>query len=62
MEDDLKILENGRRPQYFGKWETTSICWQMEDNLNVLEMEDNLKWKLTSIFCPMENDLNILAN
>ena len=22
MEDELNILENGRQPQYFGKWKT----------------------------------------
>ena len=41
MEDDLNILENGRRLlnlangrrlQYFGKWKTTSISWLMEDD------------------------------
>jgi hypothetical protein len=32
IEDDLNILANGRLPQYFGKWKTTSIVWQMEDN------------------------------
>ena len=36
MEDNLYILENERRPLYFGKWKTTSICWQMEDDLNIL--------------------------
>jgi hypothetical protein len=36
MEEDLNILANGRRPQYFGKWKMTSIFWQIEDDLNVL--------------------------
>jgi hypothetical protein len=36
MENILYFLVNGRRPQYFGKWKTTLILWQMEDNLNVL--------------------------
>ena len=31
MEDNLNILANGRQPQYFGKWKTTLIFWQMED-------------------------------
>jgi hypothetical protein len=35
MEDDLNIWVNGRRPQDFGKWKTTSGFWQMEDNLNI---------------------------
>ena len=35
MEDDNNLFQNGRRPQYFGKWKTTSISWQMEDNLNI---------------------------
>ena len=54
MQDDLNILENGRRPQslengrlpqYSGKWKTspiwkmTSFIWKMEDNLNYLENE-----------------------
>jgi hypothetical protein len=30
MEDDLNILANGKKPQYFGKWKKTSIFWQME--------------------------------
>jgi hypothetical protein len=42
MEDNLNILANDRRPQYFGKWKTTSIVWQMEDHLNIWQMEDNL--------------------
>jgi hypothetical protein len=37
MEDNLNYLENGRRAQLFGKWETTSIIWKMYDNLNYLE-------------------------
>jgi hypothetical protein len=54
LEDDLNSWANGRRPQFFGKWKTTSILWQngrqpqffakMEDNLNSLA-----KWKTTSI-------------
>ena len=26
-------LANGRRPQFSGNWKTTSIFWQMEDDL-----------------------------
>jgi hypothetical protein len=60
MEDDLNFVPNGRRPQYFGKWKTTSIFRQMEDDPIFWEMEDNLniladgrwlqyfgKWKTT---------------
>ena len=36
MADDLDILENGKRPQDFGNWKTTSILWKIEDNLNIL--------------------------
>ena len=35
MEDDLKILANGRRPQYFGKRKLESISFNMEEDLNV---------------------------
>ena len=44
MEDDLNIDLNGRQPQFQGKWKKTSICWQMEDNLHFLQMEDNLNF------------------
>jgi hypothetical protein len=37
MEDDLSFLENGRRPQFFFKWKTTSILLKMEDDLNSFE-------------------------
>ena len=37
MEDDLNILENGRQPQFFSKWKTTSIFLKLEDNLNCFE-------------------------
>ena len=33
LEDDLTFLANGRRPQSFGKWKTTSIFLKMEDDL-----------------------------
>ena len=72
MEDDLNYLENGLRPQFFGKWKTNSISrkwkaisilWQMEDNLNSLEngRRPQLfgKWKTTSIIWKMEDDLNL---
>ena len=34
MEDDLKQIVNGRQPNFFLKWKTTSILLSMEDNLN----------------------------
>jgi hypothetical protein len=37
MEDNLNILANGRQPQYFGKYKTTSKFWQMEDDQIILE-------------------------
>ena len=50
LEDDLIFLGNGRRPQYCGKWKTTSIFKKMEDdilllnggNFNLKKMEDYL--------------------
>ena len=58
MEDDLDILSNGRRPQYFGKMEedlnvlaTTSIFWKMEDDINFFETRKwthfVFNWKMT---------------
>ena len=44
MEDDLNFSGNGRRPQFFRKWKTTSIFQDMENDLNILEMEDDLKF------------------
>jgi hypothetical protein len=35
MEDNLTLL---------GKWKTTSICLEMEDNPNVLKIEDDLNF------------------
>jgi hypothetical protein len=61
-----KSVKFGRRPQYFGKWKTTSIFWQMEDNLNIWvngrRPHDFGKWKTTSLFWQMEDNLNIMAN
>ena len=37
MEDDLHFFENGRRPQFFGQWKTTSTFLKMKDELNVFE-------------------------
>ena len=41
MEDDLNMLENGRRPKYFGKWKATSIFWKIEDNINFSNKKTN---------------------
>ena len=40
MEDDLNNFRNGRRPEKFQKWKTTSKISKMEDNLNFSKMED----------------------
>ena len=32
MEDDLNFFKNGRRPQSFGKWKTTSINWKIKND------------------------------
>ena len=54
MEDGLSIFANRRRPQYLGKWKTTSTFLSMEDDLNFFYMEDDLsffcKRKTASIF------------
>jgi hypothetical protein len=59
MEDDHNFVPNARRPQYFGKWKTTSVFWQMEDDFNILANGRRPqyfgKWKTTSIFCQMED-------
>ena len=58
MEDDLNILENGRRPNFF----------QMEDDLNILGNLENGRpqyfgnLKTTSISWLMEDDLNMWTN
>ena len=36
-EDDLNFFINGRRPQFFQKWKTTSIFGEREDNLKFWE-------------------------
>ena len=37
MEDDLHFFLKWKTTQYFGKGKTTSIFWEMEDSLNILE-------------------------
>jgi hypothetical protein len=36
LEDDLHFLVNGRGPQFYGKWKTTSIFLYIEDKLKCL--------------------------
>ena len=54
MVDEIDIVANVRRPQYFPQWKVTSIIWKMEDNLNYLEKGRRPqlygKWKTTLIF------------
>ncbi len=40
FEDDLIFLVNGRRPQFWGKWKTTSVFVEMEDDLNFQSKSD----------------------
>jgi hypothetical protein len=66
MEDDLKFISNGRRPQFYLKWKTTSILSQMEDDINFIyngrRPQLYFKWKTTSILFQMEDDLNLFSN
>jgi hypothetical protein len=57
MEDNLNFVPDGRRPQYFGKWKTTSTFWRIEDDLNIL-----VNGRRPQYFGKMEKDLNVLAN
>ena len=63
MTTSVKLYLYGR---FCSEWRTTSIFWQMEDDLNILASGRRPqcfgKWKMTSIFWKMEVDLNILAN
>ena len=61
MEDDLNIFENGRQPQYFWKWKTTSIFLKMEDDLNIFQMQDDLFFQMKNylIFFQIDN-LNLI--
>ena len=73
MEDELNFLADGRRPQYFGKWKSTSKLWQLkakwisfyiEDDLNIFSNGRQLqyfgKWKITLISFQLEDNLNFL--
>ena len=46
MEEDLKLFENGRRPQSFWKWKkTTSKMFENGRRPQIfLKMEDDLKY------------------
>ena len=44
MQNDLKKIENGKRPQKCLKWKTTSKNLKMEDDFKNFEKE-KLKWK-----------------
>ena len=57
----------GRRPQLFGTWKTTSIIWEMEDDLNSLKngRQNQCFWKMEYNLISgtkLEDDLNFLAN
>ena len=66
MIDEINIVANVKRLQYFSQWKVTSIIWKMEDDLNYLEngRRPQLfgKWKTTSIIWKMEDDFNYLEN
>ena len=58
LEDNLILLVNGRRPQFWGKWKTTSIFVQMEEDLKFYSnLEDDLIF-LTNL----EDDINFNVN
>ena len=68
MEDDLIFLnerwpqyyENGRQPQLFRKWKTTSIFLKVEDDLIFIILF--FKRKMTSLYLRMEDDLKKYKN
>ena len=57
---NLIFGQNGRRPQFHGKWKTASLVRKMEDDLNCFLKERRpqffVKWKTTSICWQMEVD------
>jgi hypothetical protein len=57
MEDNLKSLENGRRPNFFRKWNTIPFLEKMEDNLNFLECR-----RRPQFFRTWKTTLNFLEN
>ena len=68
LEDDLNYFAMGRRPQFFGKWKTTSILRKMEDDHNFKLMGDYFnflffgKLKTTSTLRKMKDDLIFKVN
>ena len=61
MEDDLNIVANGRRTQYFSKWKTTPTFWKMEDDLNYLENRRRPQYLVNGSrtnYLKTEDDLN----
>ena len=53
-EDKLIIFENGRRPQYFWKWKTTSIFLKIEYDINIFQMKNDF------IFFQIDDNLNLI--
>jgi hypothetical protein len=58
MEDFLNILGNGRRPEYFSQWKTTSFFGRWKTT--------TINWKLKNdqlekIIWQMEENLNIFS-
>jgi hypothetical protein len=65
MEDDINFSGNGRRPQFFMKWKTTSIFQEMEDDLKfrIWKRTSIFRiWKRTSISNGMEDDFKFSGN
>ena len=57
MEDDLNILENGRRPNFFEKGIQPQFFLKMEDNVKKIMQLKPIKSKNSNIFVN-EDDLN----
>ena len=57
MEDDLNILENGRRPYVFEKGRRPHFFLKMEDDLRKIMQPKTIKIK-TIIFLNMEYNLH----
>jgi hypothetical protein len=65
MENDNNLFPNGGRPQYFGKRKTTSISWQMEDNLIIFVNRRRTQFFLygrqPQFFLYLKDDLNLCS-
>ena len=59
LEDDLNYFVNGRQPQFFGKWKTTSILRKMEDDHN---FKVNGRLLQFFILWKIEDDLHFKEN